>query len=546
MGMVKRYVRRRCDSGAEKIMIIINNINLPLSTDFSDLSGVAAKELKTNASNIVKAELYRRSVDARKKNDVHFCCSVLVEVRAREKEIASRAAKASIFEIKPYVWKKVCYSPENRPVIAGFGPAGMFAALTLARAGLCPIVLERGADVDTRTKMVAEFFSGKPLDTETNVQFGEGGAGTFSDGKLNTGIKNPRSRTVLEVLNAHGAPDRILTDAKPHIGTDILVNVVKSIREEIISLGGEVRFSTRLDDISVKNGRIVSVSAGGREIPCDSLILATGHSARDTFSMLYSKGLKMVRKPFAMGVRIEHLQSDINKALYGEFHNSPYLGAADYKLAVHLENGRGVYTFCMCPGGEVINASSEAGGIAVNGMSYSRRSGRNANSALLVNVDPSDFAGDDIFAGCELQRNIERAAYNIGGPAVPVTTVGNFVFGDEFNLGKVIPTVKPKFVPCEMEKIFPSFITESLKAGILSFDKKISGFADRSAVITAPETRSSSPIRILRDENLQSVSVRGMFPCGEGAGYAGGIVSAAVDGISVAEKLIDFTSNKDL
>lgn len=520
-------------------MILINNVNLPLDTDFDSLKEIAARELKVKTDSIKAARLYRKSVDARKKNNVHFCCSLLVSIKGDEKAVLKRNKSAIPYEKNEYVWKKAEKIPENRPVIAGFGPAGMFAALTLARAGLKPVVLERGGDVDTRTRAVNDFFGGNPLNPECNVQFGEGGAGTFSDGKLNTGIKNPRSRTVLEVLNRHGAPDKILTDAKPHIGTDILVNVVKSIREEIISLGGEIRFDTKLRSIKTQNGKLISVNAGGNEIPCDCLIIATGHSARDTFKMLLNSGVEMVKKPFAVGVRIEHLQSDINKALYGDFADSPYLGAADYKLAAHLENGRGVYTFCMCPGGEVINASSQIGGIAVNGMSKSKRDGVNSNSALLVGVEPVDFPDGDVLSGCILQEKIEQAAYSISDGKVPITTVGSFVFDEKFKIGKVKPTVKPEFVNADFTQIFPDFVTESLKQGILLFGKKIQGFDDKSAILTAPETRSSSPIRMVRDESLQSVTIKGIYPCGEGAGYAGGIVSAAVDGITVAQKIID-------
>ena len=520
-------------------MLIINNVLLKLDADFSDLKPYAARALKIEASAVRSARLYRKSVDARKKNEVHFCCSLLAELNINENSVLKKAKNAQIYSPREYVWRSCGKNTENRPVIAGFGPAGMFAALTLARAGLRPLVIERGRDADTRARDVARFFAGGELDGESNVQFGEGGAGTFSDGKLNTGIKDYRCRAVLEELVRHGAPKEILTDAKPHIGTDILTGIVKSMRREIISSGGEVRFGARLDDIIIKNGALQSAVISGEELLCGRLVLATGHSARDTFSMLKKRGASLIRKSFSMGVRIEHLQNDINKALYGGFAGHPALGPADYKLAAHLENGRGVYTFCMCPGGEVINASSEAGGTAVNGMSRSRRDGANANSALLVGIEPDDLPGDDALEGCRLQEKTERSAFAAAKGAVPVSTVGSFVFGRPFCIGRVKPTVKPAYAFADFGTLFPCFVVQSLKEGILLFDKKISGFADPDAVLTAPETRSSSPVRIVRGADGQSVTVRGLYPCGEGAGYAGGIMSAAVDGIKTAEALIN-------
>ena len=516
-------------------MIIINNIKLPLDADLNDVFSISSTKLKISKSDIISAELYRKSVDARDKRDVHFCVSIIAQVK-NEAQVLKRYKNATPFTKKEYVWQKG--ESDIRPVVIGFGPAGMFAALTLARAGLKPIVYERGADVDTRTADVEKFFAGGAFNPESNVQFGEGGAGTFSDGKLNSGIKDIRCRTVLETFHEFGAQRDILIDAKPHIGTDVLKTVVKNIRKEIISLGGEVNFYSCLDGVYFEGNKLAEISVNGKKMPCEYLCLCIGHSARDTFKMLYSSGLEMIRKPFAMGVRIEHLQSEINKALYGGFADHSALKAADYKMAVHLPNGRGVYTFCMCPGGEVINASSEQGGIAVNGMSNSRRDGANANSALLVGVNPEDLQGDDVFAGCELQREIEQKAYNIANGAVPITTIGEFIFDKKAEIGAVKPTVKPIYAFADFSDIYPKFIVESLKDGIKEMDKKIRGFANPDAILTAPETRSSSPVRIVRNEAGESVSFGGIYPCGEGAGYAGGIMSAAVDGIKSAEQII--------
>ena len=517
-------------------MILVNDVRLPLDTNFEKLSS----SVSFRGVKIKSAKLFRKSVDARRKNDVFFCCSLLIETD-NDSAAVKKIKNAKIYEEPVYNYKKCENEPSRRPVIVGFGPAGIFAAYTLAHAGLCPIVLERGRDVDSRTADVKNFWESGKLNPESNVQFGEGGAGAFSDGKLTTGIKDLRLREVLKVFVKHGAPENILYDAKPHIGTDVLSLVIKNIRNEIIKLGGEVRFGHRLERINAENGRLVSIEVGGDTdyiLPCEKLILAIGHSARDTFYMLKNTGFQMIKKPFAVGMRIEHPQSMINRALYGEFADHPALSAADYKLAVHLENGRGVYTFCMCPGGYVVNASSENGMTAVNGMSYMARDGKNANSAVLTEVLPEDLP-DDILSGIELQRKIEKAAYDItGGKAVPVSTVCEYLKGKKSE-PVCEPTVKPRAEFCDIEKIFPDFINASLKEGISELGRKLPGFDSDGTLLTAPESRSSSPVRIVRDESMNSVSVFGVYPSGEGAGYAGGIMSAAVDGMKSAESLID-------
>ena len=524
-------------------MIIINNVFLPLDTDFSLLKEISAKKLKIAKENILSVRLHKKSVDARDKTDVKFCVSIVADVKGDVNKLLKKNKNASLYNEKNYALPSCSNNENKRPVIVGFGPAGMFCALTLARCGLKPVVIERGKDADSRKADVEAFWSGGKLNTESNIQFGEGGAGTFSDGKLNTGIKDIRCNEVLKVFADHGANTEILYESKAHIGTDVLINVVKSIRNEIISLGGEVRFSTKLTDIEIKESKVIAaITQNGERIETDALVLCIGHSARDTFALLKDKGVNMVKKPFSVGVRIEHLQSDINKALYGDF--AEKLGAADYKMAVHLKNGRGVYTFCMCPGGEVVNASSESGAIAVNGMSNSARNAANSNSALLVGIEPEDFEGDDVLAGCRFQREIEEKAYSLGGGAVPVTTVGAFLQGGDAVLGKVTPSVKPNIKLCDIKEVFPSFVNESLIEAITLFGKKIKGFDNADAVLTAPETRSSSPVRILRDENGIAVGVKQLFPCGEGAGYAGGIMSAAVDGIKIAEAVVKTYNNE--
>lgn len=517
-------------------MILLQNVNLPLDTDFSDIKSLAARALKLG--NIKSAKLHRKSVDARR-GTVVFCCSFLIEAD-NEQKILKRNKNAVAFNKKEYVWKK---APESsiRPIVVGFGPAGIFAALTLCRAGLKPIIIERGKSVEDRVVDVETYFLGGKLNPESNIQFGEGGAGTFSDGKLNTGIKDARISTVLETFAKFGAPEKILYEAKAHIGTDILREVIKNIRNEIITLGGEIHFSARLDSVQIENGvlKAIEITENGKtqRYDCSHLILAIGHSARDTYETLKEKGITLERKPFSVGARIEHRQSDINKALYGEFAEHKALSAADYKMAVHLPSGRGVYTFCMCPGGEVVNASSEENRTCVNGMSNSARDGENANSALLVEVRPEDLKGTDVLEGIRFQRDIEERAYK--GSGVPFCYVGDILGNKVNNHNAVKPTVKPQAVHTDITSVLPEFAVNSIKEALPLFANKIKGFDNPDAVLTFPETRSSSPVRILRNEECVSVNAKGIYPAGEGAGYAGGIMSAAVDGMRIAEAIID-------
>ena len=433
-----------------------------------------------------------------------------------------------------------------RPVIIGFGPAGMFAGLTLARAGEKPIIIEQGSDCDQRVKDVERFIKTGKLNTRSNIQFGEGGAGTFSDGKLNTGTKDVRARHILNDFYSHGAPEDILYNAKPHIGTDKLREVIKNIREEIISLGGEVRFNTKLTSIVINNNEIKSIeteSDGTKNvIETDNVVLAIGHSSRDTLEMLYNKSIFMEQKSFSVGARIEHLREKIDKSQYGTFAGNKRLGAAYYKLNTQTSNGRGAYTFCMCPGGTVVPASSEENMVCVNGMSEFKRDAVNSNSALLVSVNPDDFGSEHPLAGIEYQRKIERKAYEAGGSnyIAPVQRVGDFLNKRQSaEFGNVIPSYKRGSNFAQMDSILPEYVTDSMREAITALDRKLKGFADPDAILTAAETRSSSPVRITRNpDTLQSISVKGLYPCGEGAGYAGGIISAAVDGIKCAEKVL--------
>ena len=500
----------------------------------------AARLLKVNNSKIRKLAIVRRSVDARKKPDVKIVYTVDVAVDGSEQKILRQSGckRASIAKTEYYKPPKAIDSLE-RPVVVGFGPAGMFAALVLAMAGLRPIVLERGEDAQSRHEKVEHFFSTGELDTKSNVQFGEGGAGTFSDGKLNTGVNNPRIGWVLEQFVKAGAGEDILFDAKPHVGTDVLLTVVQNIRRRIISLGGEVRFCSQVVGLETEDGRLTGLHIhSGETVSCKYAVLAIGHSARDTFEMLKDQGLPMEQKPFAMGVRIEHKQTVVDRAQYGKV--DPVLPPADYKLVKHLADDT-VYTFCMCPGGYVVAAASEEGRVVTNGMSYADRAGDNANAALLVTVNPADLPSDDPLAGMYWQREIEEAAFRVGGGTyrAPAQLVGDFLAGrPSKQAGSVQPTYRPGVTWCDLHTVLPQKITMALAEAIPQLDQNLKGFADPDAVLTAPETRSSSPVRILRDETRQS-ALRGLYPTGEGAGYAGGIMSAALDGIQTAEAIIE-------
>lgn len=525
-------------------MIRITQLKLSIDHTKEDLTNQIAKQLKVPAESIMSYAILKKSIDARKKNELAYVYNVEVKV-ADEQKIVQRLhnANISLLERPKYVYKPTGEeNMKHRPVIIGCGPAGLFCALMLARNGYQPIIIERGDEVLNRVKTVDHFWETNELDSNSNVQFGEGGAGTFSDGKLNTLVKDEqgRSHKVLEVFAEHGAPEEILYLNKPHIGTDQLRTVVQGMREEIISLGGEVRFRTCLTDIIIEKGVLKGIELNHKEyLDCEIMVLAIGHSARDTFDLIYRKGLLLSAKSFAIGVRIEHPQSVISQNQYGSLYEK--LPAADYKLTHQASTGRSIYSFCMCPGGFVVNSSSEQGMVVVNGMSNHARDEMNANSALIVTVTPKDFPTvldvPEVLAGVEFQRIWERKAYQAGKGLIPVQLFGDLCRNIEsVTIGHIKPNMKGNYTLSNLRECLPEYVTDSVVEGVRAFNRIIPGYADEEAVLSGVETRTSSPIRIHRDERYEA-NIAGIYPCGEGAGYAGGITSAAIDGIKVFEAI---------
>lgn len=530
-------------------MLRINELKFPIVFTDADVERALSAQLRVKPAELSEIRILRKSLDSRKKEDIRWILTVAVRLKdeqsylKRHKNALRLRWNAPVSSIDELIGAlgAVKRSP-LRPIVVGSGPAGLFAALTLAKAGQRPIVLERGGAIEARKEAVDRFFRTGELDTDCNVQFGEGGAGTFSDGKLNTGAGGEKSAVVLWEFVRHGAPAQIAYDAKPHVGTDLLCGVIGNIRQEIVALGGEFRFDTQMTDLLISEGRLTGIQTRNRDrgtetIACNRCVLAIGHSARDTFELLARK-VRMERKAFSIGVRAEHLQDRIGYAQYGDSY--PLLPAADYKLSCHLDSGRSVYTFCMCPGGVVVPAASEAEGVVTNGMSDHARSGRNANSAILVGLTPEDFASRDVLAGVEFQRHYERLAFRAGGGAfrAPCQRLEDFLKGGAGSLaGEVSPTYARGVTAADLREILPVWASDAIGEAMRVFDRKIRGFAHPDTLLTGLETRSSSPVRILRSQTGEA-SVGGVYPCGEGAGYAGGITSAAADGIACALKIL--------
>ena len=540
-------------------MLRLTNLILPLDHPEADLRAAILDRLQIPAADLSGFTIFRRGYDARRRSRITLVYTIDAEVKNEEAVLARLQGIPNVTPAPDTSYKFVAQAPQHaasRPVVIGFGPCGIFAALILAQMGFRPIILERGKVVRERTKDTWGLWRKRELNPESNVQFGEGGAGTFSDGKLHSGIKDPRhyGRKVLtEFVKAH-APDEILYVSKPHIGTFRLVKMVEAMRETIESLGGEFRFQAKVIDLEIDNGQMRGVVLeGGERIATDHVVLAVGHSARDTFQMLYDRGVYVEAKPFSIGFRIEHPQSLIDRARFGKFAGHPLLGAADYKLVHHARNGRAVYSFCMCPGGTVVAATSEPGRVVTNGMSQYSRNERNANSGFVVGIDPPDFGGQSDgghpLAGIEFQRQLESRAFDMGGGNydAPGQLVGDFLAGrPSKEFGSVLPSYKPGVHLTDLAPSLPAYAIEAMREAIPAFERQIRGYAMADAVLTGVETRTSSPVRIKRLDNFQSVNVRGLFPAGEGAGYAGGILSAGVDGIKVAEAVaLSMTGSAD-
>ena len=550
-------------------MIRINQIKIihdeNKSYDYDTINDVlkakVAMILRVSVDDMESFEIIRHSIDARKKPEIYHIYIVDVSLKNNSEEgVVKKCRNKDVSVIEPVRYAfpyEYQHGKEEklRPVIIGAGPAGLFCGYVLAKHGFKPLILERGSDVDKRTEIVEHFWKSGELDENTNVQFGEGGAGTFSDGKLNTMVKDKdgRGRAALEIFVENGAPIDILYDAKPHIGTDILRDVVKNMRKNIIKWSGEVRFESKVDEIEVsKDSEIKALKVGDECIPCSEAVLAIGHSARDTFYMLKDKNVEMNPKPFAVGFRVEHPQALINYSQY-KIADPKALEPAPYKLTTTTDSGRGVYSFCMCPGGFVVNASSEKGRLAVNGMSYSKRDSKNANSAIIITVDPKDFGGDDVLSGVEFQRGLEEKAFKAGNGKIPVEYYGKFkeaVSGEpdstneddtlvqtqkDFKLIENTPSMKGDYVFANVHDILPDDLNNAFVQGMEKFGRMIKGYNSEYALVSGVESRTSSPVRIVRGDNGESVNVKGLFPCGEGAGYAGGIMSAAMDGMKIAE-----------